>query len=215
MSRFYGFSDAPHSVYAVVANLLQKREVIYVGETGKPQRRFEQHLKAAYGGAEIRKKIDRREREIILKSGTLEFHCLEPCSDRVSALAQEASWARSLRTEGCDLSNNWPEHLPSSKVGKVPMNRLLDMSLKEAREIKASLQLKCARCGLELNVSTEALAKLKIRNPTLKKFDGVLRCEGCNQPYEFSVGLSEATERSRVINALSADGKGFLRSIQV
>jgi hypothetical protein len=210
LSHFYGFSDAPHAVYAVVEWFAQKRTVIYVGETGRPLKRFEQHLKVAYGGREDTSRLGQRERGIIARGGTIEFHYLELCYDRVTTLAREASWVRALRSEGCNLANLWPEHLADSKVTKVPMKRLMYLSLEEAQHVKTDLRFKCIQCAVDLSVSTDALAKLKIRNPTLVKFKKSLICDGCKKPYILKIDLPEAVDHYRLIDANSVDAKRFI-----
>lgn len=123
LNSFYGFSDAPHVVYAVVQRFGRDRSPIYVGETSKPRKRFEQHLKVARGGRENRSAIGRRERGVVERGGALEFHALEDCQDRIHVLAREAAWARALRRAGCNLANTWPEHRAAAQSDKVPLSR--------------------------------------------------------------------------------------------
>lgn len=47
LKRFHGFGNGPHYVYAVVAKQNRSGKPIYVGETSRPRKRFEQHLAVA------------------------------------------------------------------------------------------------------------------------------------------------------------------------
>lgn len=96
LNRMYGFTHGPNFVYALVKNIERKRSPIYVGETVDPRRRFQQHLKVAYGGREDHSVVGKLERRIVASGGKLEMYCLEACQNRISALSKEAAWARAL-----------------------------------------------------------------------------------------------------------------------
>ena len=189
LNRFYGLSDSPYAVYAVVERFGRKRTPFYVGETSRPKKRFEQHLKAAYGGTADTRKLSRRERSIIKGGGIIEFHCLELCENRIASLALEASWARSLEIEDCSLVNSWAEHRQHSKIERVPVERLMSISLHDAQIAELSIKLTCSVCKKELMISTKSMVELEIRNPRLRDFKDILSCEGCSLPYNFNVFL--------------------------
>lgn len=110
LKRFYGFEEAQHHVYAVVAHIRGEKLPIYVGETARPRKRFEQHLAVAWGGREVDNKAGKWERELVHRGGTLEFHGLEGTTDRVRGLALESAWGRAL-CGGLDAL--WPTPGPS------------------------------------------------------------------------------------------------------
>lgn len=213
LGRFYDFKDAPNAVYAVLKRFGRRRKPIYVGETANPRKRFEEHLKVAFGGKEDRSAIGRYERNVIAGGDILEFQCLESCGDRITALAREAAWARALRIEGCDLANAWAEHRPESDRRKVPLKRLMNLSLKEAQFHEVGLQLQCSRCTLELVLPAEALDKKKIGNPTLNRIGGSLTCASCGKPYKVKVNLTDEADSCRVIDVTSVDASALLQSI--
>jgi len=157
LNRMYGFTHGPNFVYALVKNIERKRSPIYVGETVDPRRRFQQHLKVAYGGREDHSVVGKLERRIVASGGKLEMYCLEACQNRISALSKEAAWARALSSSGCTLANVWPEHQTGSNVVKVPIERIKLLNLKETLALGIGLKLKCNSCALQIDLPVETL----------------------------------------------------------
>ncbi len=213
LKRFYGFGNGPHYVYAVVARQNSSRRPIYVGETSRPNKRFEQHLAVAYRGREDNSRNGHLERKFIAMGATIEFHCLEECANRIEALAREAAWARALSSRGYDLGNSWAEHKANSKTELVPLARLANLSLSEALAAGLQFGLSCTRCGTLVELPHEALQAMRLRNPKLDSLAKSIICTDCSVGYELSLFPGPEGNRMRRIDSASADTESFLRSI--
>lgn len=213
LKRFYGFGNGPHYVYAVVARQNRSSRPIYVGETSRPKKRFEQHLAVAYGGREDNSRNGRLERKFIATGAVIEFHCLEECANRIEALAREAAWARALSSRGYNLGNSWAEHQAASETELVPLARLAALSLSEALTTGLQFGLSCTRCGTVLELSHESLQAMRLRNPKLDSLAKSIACPDCSVSYELALLPELEQNRMRRIDPASADTESFLRSI--
>lgn len=172
-----------HVVYALVARKGRDRVPFYVGETARPRKRLETHLKVAWDGLEDVSERGRQLRHLIASGGFLEMDILEAAPHRVAAYAREAGWARALTRAGYKLTNTWAEHAPQSQAGKVPLSRLGGLSVWEAADLRIAFRIGCkagcsgAREEVEIQAS-HLIARLR-GNPMLSSIAGAVTCEGC------------------------------------
>lgn len=213
LKRFYGFGNGPHYVYAVVAKQNRSGRPIYVGETSRPRKRFEQHLAVAYGGREDNGRNGHLERKSIAMGALIEFHCLEECANRIEALAREAAWARALSHRGYGLGNSWAEHKATSKTEFVPLARLAKLSLSDALAAGLRFGLSCTHCGTVVELPHETLQAMRLRNPKLDSLAKSIVCPVCSTSYELALFPGPEENRMRRIDPRSADTESFLRSI--
>jgi len=211
---FYGFGGGPHYIYAVVASRAGLRWPIYVGETSRPRKRFEQHLTVSYAGREGRGRTGQLEGSVVAAGGTLEFHCLGEAANRIESLALEASWARALSAVGVALGNTWREHRSSSKLILVPIERLAFLSLKEAISVKLEFGLSCVACATELKLPSDLVVRACDRNPRLGVFARSLNCPDCGAAFQLAVFPGAVHDEMRRIDQGRGDIESFLLSIR-
>jgi hypothetical protein len=196
LGRIYGFSNEGFWVYALVA----ADRPIYVGQTSKPEKRFHNHLKVAYGGRDERGP----KRKAAIRSGhSLSMVALARVGSRIEALAYEAAWARHLRALGYSLENSWSEHDPGNPVDRVPLIRIPDLSIREAMGQGLKLQLECSPCNIDTTFDSSDVAKRVDGNPTIRTMQAKFRCPGCGSAGVLGFKLSDDAQAARVFPNLS------------
>lgn len=214
LKRFYGFEEAQHHVYAVVAHIRGEKLPIYVGETARPRKRFKQHLAVAWGGREVDNKAGKWERELVRRGGKLEFHGLEGTTDRVRGLALESAWTRALRRHGCSLANTWPEHRKEARGCLVPNARIGTLSVREAIDAEIPFGITCRTCRTHIELPHAELLKLKLRNPKISALAGGTICAFCGGEQKLWIFPDQgALAHRKLVPDRAEKARAFLSSI--
>ena len=120
----------------------------YVGQSANISKRIITHVRLALTNSVQRGSLYERIISIVRAGELPIFRVLQIHKTRLESLNGETVWAQRLLLGGARLYNRWPEQsrvMPTRELSRRQQRRLLDLSMGEAKEAGAVLQVKCRK----------------------------------------------------------------------
>jgi hypothetical protein len=158
----------------------------YVGQTANLGRRARAHLARTGAHTTKNSRLLTRMHEIMADGKLPVFQIVERVESRIASLAAETRWAQTLIGQGAQLVNSWEEHRPArsgnrNPAGPVPLERLWDLTVREAVREKIGLAIDCPACRLQVPLCLIEVADRSSENARLSAIGAAVSCPGCGR----------------------------------